>query len=71
MNFLHVKKYYHLIEVQDKFTYSLHGKVFEKQIKIIEDRGEVQIKAIAKSNALFKNNDIQGYIIKKRQREIF
>ena len=47
MNFLHVKKYYHLIEVQDKFTYSLHGKVFEKQIKIIEDRGEVQIKAIA------------------------
>ena len=31
---------------QDKFTYSPLGKAFEKQIKIIEDQGEKQVKAI-------------------------
>ena len=31
---------------QAKFTYSLLGKAFEKQIKTIEDQGEKQIKAI-------------------------
>ena len=31
---------------QAKFTYSPLGKVFEKQIKTIEDQGEKQIKAI-------------------------
>ena len=31
---------------QAKFTYSLLGKAFEKQIKRIEDQGEKQIKAI-------------------------
>ena len=31
---------------QAKFTYSLLGKAFEKQIKTIEDQGEEQIKAI-------------------------
>ena len=31
---------------QAKFTYSLLGKAFEKQIKTIEDQGENQIKAI-------------------------
>ena len=31
---------------QTKFTYSLLGKAFEKQIKTIEDQGEKQIKAI-------------------------
>ena len=31
---------------QAKFTYSLLGKPFEKQIKTIEDQGERQIKAI-------------------------
>ena len=31
---------------QAKFTYSLLGKAFEKQIKTIEDQGERQIKAI-------------------------
>ena len=31
---------------QVKFTYSPLGKVFEKQIKIIEDQGQKQIKAI-------------------------
>ena len=31
---------------QDKFTYSLLGKAFQKQIKAIEDQGDKQIKAI-------------------------
>ena len=31
---------------QAKFTYSPLGKVFEKQIKTIEDQGQKQIKAI-------------------------
>ena len=31
---------------QTKFTYSPLGKVFEKQIKTIEDQGEKQIKAL-------------------------
>ena len=31
---------------QAKFTYSLLGKAFEKQIKTIEDQWEKQIKAI-------------------------
>ena len=31
---------------QDKFTYSLLGKAFEKQRKTIENQGEKQIKAI-------------------------
>ena len=31
---------------QAKFTYSLLGKAFEKQIKTIKDQGEKQIKAI-------------------------
>ena len=33
---------------QAKFTYSPLGKVFEKQIKTIEDQGKKQIKAIQK-----------------------
>ena len=31
---------------QAKFTYSLLGKAFEKQIKTIEDQGQKQMKAI-------------------------
>ena len=31
---------------QAKFTYSLLGKAFEKEIKTIEDQGEKQIKTI-------------------------
>ena len=33
------------ITEQAKFTYSLLGKAFEKQIKTIEDQGEKQINA--------------------------
>ena len=31
---------------QAKFTYSLLGKAFEKQIKAIEDQGEKQVKGL-------------------------
>ena len=31
---------------QAKFTYSLSGKAFEKQTKIIKDQGKKQIEAI-------------------------
>ena len=49
MNILQAKKYYDLIKnrwYNKLFTYSPLGKVFERQIKIIEDLGEKQIKAI-------------------------
>ena len=36
----------HQIIEQAKFTYSPLRKAFEKQIKIIEDQGEKQIKAL-------------------------
>ena len=46
MNISLVKKYYHLINKkiieQAKFTSSLLGKAFEKQIKTIKDQGEKQ-----------------------------
>ena len=50
INILQVKKYYlsiinEVIE-QAKFTFSHISKVFEKQIKTIEDQGEKHIKAI-------------------------
>ena len=46
---------------QTKFTYSLLGKAFEKQIKTIEDQGEKQIKAIQDNKQLA---NIQGVTIK-------
>ena len=51
MNILLEKKYYHLIKKkkvieQAKFTYSLSGKPFEKQIKTAKYQGEEQIKAL-------------------------
>ena len=46
---------------QAKFTYSPHGKTFEKQIKTIEEQGKKQIDAIADQNeglaALTNKND--------------
>ena len=39
---------------QAKFTYSPLGKVFEKQIKTIEDQGEKQVKAL---NTLKSDNN--------------
>ena len=59
MNISLVKIYYHPINGEDilssnqqqmieqtKFTYSLLGKAFEKQIKTIEDQGQKQIDAL-------------------------
>ena len=39
---------------QAKFTYSLLGKAFEKQIKTIEDQEEKQVKAL---NTLTSDNN--------------
>ena len=51
INVLQAKKYYYLIKVsriieQAKFTYSPVAKAFEKQIKIIEDKGIKQAEAL-------------------------
>ena len=51
MNILQMKKQYHLIQArskynqleQAKFTYSLLGKAFEKQIKTIKQQGKKQV----------------------------
>ena len=43
---------------QTKFTYSPLGKVFEKQIKTIEDQGEKQIKTIQNQGQARKINKI-------------
>ena len=40
---------------QAKFTYSLLGKAFEKQIETIEDQGEKQVEAL---NTLKSNNQL-------------
>ena len=45
MNILQVKKYYCLIK-ETAFTYSPLDKVFEKQVKVIEDQREKQINAL-------------------------
>ena len=50
MNILQVKKYYHMIIEQTKFTYSSILKAFEKQIKRIEEQGKKQIDAITNQN---------------------
>ena len=52
---------------QTKFTYSLLGKAFEKQIKTIEDQGEKQIKAIQDQRQVKKID--YPFILK--QKEIF
>ena len=74
MNILLVKKYCQIIE-QAKSTYSLLGKAFEKQIKIIEDQEEKQIKAIkdqghAKTIKKYDYDDEDSPLISK-QKEIF
>ena len=66
---------------QAKFTYSLFGKAFEKQIKIIEDQGRKEIDAITNQNkrlAALTNkdnhkanyNEISEELVKKRFDEI-
>ena len=66
---------------QAKFTYSLFGKAFEKQIKIIEDQGRKEIDAITNQNkrlAALTNkdnhkanyNEISEELVKERFDEI-
>ena len=58
---------------QAKFTYSLFGKAFEKQIKKkIEDQGEKQIKALEEhGKQLVKYNDEKEFSTHSEQKEIF
>ena len=55
---------------QDKFTYSPLGKAFEKQIKIIEDQGEKQVKAI-QDKQIVNNVDYKDKLLLSKEREIF
>ena len=45
---------------QAKFTYSLLGKTFEKQIKTIEDQEEKQVKALEDLNLKDQPKSIEG-----------
>ena len=51
---------------QAKFTYSLLGKAFEKQIKTIEDQREKQIKALEKFVKNDSNIDKDGIPLPKK-----
>ena len=60
---------------QTKFTYSLLGKTFEKQIKTIEDQGEKQIKATkdqghARSIKKYDDDEDSPLISKQKERFI-
>ena len=60
---------------QAKFTYSALGRVFEKQIKTIEDQGERQIKAIQNQGEIkaikkYAYSDKDSPLISK-QKQIF
>ena len=58
---------------QAKFTYSPLGKAFEKQTKIIEDKGEKQIKAIQdnKQSGNINNDKYKDKLLLSKEREIF
>ena len=57
---------------QAKFTYSPLGKVFEKQIKTIEDQGEKQIKAIRDNRKqLISGDDYKNRLLISKETEIF
>ena len=58
---------------QAKFTYSPLGKAFEKQTKIIEDKGEKQIKAIQdnKQSGNINNDEYKDKLLLSKEREIF
>ena len=55
---------------QAKFTYSPLGKVFEKQIKTIEDQGKKQVKAIQEKQIINKDN-YKDKLLLSKEREIF
>ena len=58
-----------------KFTYTLLGKAFGKQIKTIEDQGEKQIKAIQNQGQVKKikkyDYDVEDSPLISKQKEIF
>ena len=58
---------------QAKFNYSPLGKAIEKQIKIIEDQGKKQVKAIQdnKQIANINDDDYKNRLSLSREREIF
>ena len=58
---------------QAKFTYSPLGKAFKKQTKIIEDKGEKQIKAIQdnKQSGNINNDKYKDKLLLSKEREIF
>ena len=45
---------------QTKFTYSRLGNAFEKQIKTIEDQGEIQVKTLEDLNLKDQSKSIEG-----------
>ena len=57
---------------QAKFAYSPLGKAFEKQTKIIEDKGEKRIKATQDNRKqLISNDDYKNKLLISKEREIF
>ena len=56
---------------QAKFKYSPLGKALEEQTKIIEDKGEKQIKAIQDNKQIISNNDYKNKLLIPKEREIF
>ena len=70
-----MKKYHHLIKDQIRtikqatFTYSPLDRAFEKQIKRIEDQGEIQIKALeVHGNQLVKYSDKKESLTHSKQK---
>ena len=56
---------------QAKFTYPPLGKVFEKQIKTIEDQGKKQVKAIMIKVNINDDDDYKDKLLLSRERKIF
>ena len=56
---------------QAKFKYSPLGKALEVQTKIIEDKGEKQIKAIRDNKQMINDNDYKNKLLISKEREIF
>ena len=55
---------------QAKFTYSPLGKVFEKQIKTIEDQGKKQVNA-NQDKQIINKDDYKDKLLLSKEREIF
>ena len=74
MNILLMKKYYHQINnkyEQAKFTYSLLGKAFEKQIKTIEDQGQKKVEALKDLKPKNKQNQSKVNLIINQGQQLY